>query len=278
VCLKVCAVTWRELARFHQGSSKPALQDPTLEPLQNLVIWAGPVSAANLAGAALPAPARVLTVNHGDGGIGSTAFGNLGRRFGGDLAEFCGSRGVDLDRCQTVTLAAFSAGFALLETFLRNPDSAARVDALVAGDAYYTGPNMAVKPGYASFCARAAAGRALAVLSTSAIAGPDYPSSQAALAPLMAPLDLRPVRVPDAIPEPASAVAIGGLYWLRYGTKYGVGRPGHVMHAARVVPAVLSAMVTPYLQNRAGLDGKDPSGAGAALAAAGLIVALTENL
>lgn len=249
-----------------------------MEPLQNLVIWCGPVSAANLAGAALPAPSRVLTINRGDGGIGSTAFGNLGRRFGGDLAELCGSRGVDLDRTATVTLAAFSAGFALVETILRNPESAPRVDALVAGDAYYTGPEMTVKPGYREFCGRAAAGRALAVLSTSGIGGPNYPSSQAAVGRLLEGLGLEPVPAPEAIPPPDSAAGLGGLYWFRYGVKYGAGASAHSMHATRVAPAVLSTMVTPYLQRLAGIEGRAPSSAGAALAAAGLIAAIAETL
>ena len=243
-----------------------------MDPSQNLVIWAGPVSAQNLSGAALPVPARVLTVNEGVGGVGSTAFGDLGRRYDGSLAELCAARGVDLDRCRTVTLCCFSAGFALVELLLRNEQSAARVDALVAGDGYYTSAAMNVKPGYLAFCRRAAEGRALAVLSTSGIGGPSYPSSQEAVGKLLAGFDLVAAAPPASVPAPESALGRGGLLWLRYGAKYGLGKSAHVMHATRVVPGVLSDLVTPYLQEREGVGGRAPKGAGAALAAAGLII------
>ena len=244
----------------------------------NLVLWCGPVSAANLAGAALPVPSRVVTIDRGIGGIGSTAFANLGRRHDGNLAELLSSRGVDLDDCATVTLACFSAGFGLVELLLRNETSRARVDALVAADGYYTGRAMTPKPGYLAFCQRAAERRALAVLSTSGIEGPTYPSAQTAVGRLLEGFELEPAQAPTNIPPPQSAVGRGGLLWLRYGDRYGLGRKAHTMHATKIAPGVLSALVTPYLQHRAGLDDSGPSSAELALAAAGLVIVASEAI
>jgi len=244
----------------------------------NLVLWCGPVSAANLAGAALPVPSRVITIPRGDGGIGSTAFANMGRRFDGNLRELLSSRGVDLDECATVTLACFSAGFGLVELLLRNDASRARVDALVAADGYYTSPAMVPKPGYLAYCKRAAERRALAVLSTSSIGGPTYPSAQEAVGKLLEGFELEPTEAPTNIPPPQSAVGRGGLLWLRYGGKYGFGKTGHSMHATKVAPGVLSSLVTPYLQHRAGLSESGPSSAELALAAAGLVIVASEAL
>lgn len=249
-----------------------------MNPLLHLVIWAGPVSARNLAGAALPVPSRVLTINSGVGGTGSTAFANLGRRYDGSLFELCASCGVDLDACATVTLACFSAGHGLVEQLLRNEQSRARIDALVAGDGYYTSRAMAPKPGYLWYCARAFDRRALCVLSSSSIEGPTYPSCQQAVGKLLEAFPLEPARVPTNIPAPEDARGAGGLLWLRYGAKYGLGPKAHTMHATRVVPGVLTSLVTPYLQQRTGADGIEPSSAAAALAAAGLIIVASDTL
>ena len=248
-----------------------------MQPSTNLVLWCGPVSASNLAGAALPAPARVLTISEGVGGIGSTAFANLGRRYEGDLGELLAARKVDLDSCATVTVAGFSAGHGLIEVLLRNSRSAARIDALVAADCYYTGAGRGAKPGYHAYCERAAARKALCVLSTSGIGGPSYPSAEQAVGVLLEDFPLRPVDPPPDVPAPASAVGAGGLLWLRYGDKYGLGRKAHVMHATEIAPAVLSTVVTPYLQQRASLEAS-PRSAELALAAAGLIVLASEAL
>jgi hypothetical protein len=220
----------------------------------------------------------VLTVDRGVGGTGSTAFADLGRRFGGDLAELCAARGVDLDACATVTLACFSAGFGLVEQILRHQPSRDRVDALVAGDGYYTSRGAGPKPGYHAFCEQAAERRALAVLSTSAIGGPSYDSAEQAVGVLLGGFELEPARVPATVPPPESAVGRGGLLWLRYGDRYGLGASAHTMHATRVAPGVMTALVTPYLQQRAGLGEAIPHSAAAALAAAGLIIVASEAL
>lgn len=218
----------------------------------HLLIWAGPVSQSNLRSARLPAGTEIVTVNEGDGGISSTAFSRLGARVR-SLAGLLVDRGVsiELTRCETVTLAGFSAAHGLFEQLLRDPTTFARVDALAAFDAYYTGADLTVKRGYRAFCDRAAQGRALAVLTTSDTGGPNYPSAQAAVAELVKGLPLRERPPPPRIPPPQSTRTAGGLIWLDY-----AGRYKHVQHATEIAPRVLSEIVTPYLEGRR--DGSSP--------------------
>ncbi len=239
----------------------------------DLVIWCGPVSTSNLKTARLPAGARVVTVNRGAGkdpkapNIGSSNFELLASQVGGSLRTLLDQRGVDLDTCGTVTLAGFSAGWGLMEPLLRGTDGA-RVDVLYAADAYYTGPGRQVKPGYRAFLERAAAGRALAILTTSNIAGPNYPSSAAAVEKLTEGLGLEPITLGPELPRPERAVGKLGAIWADYG-----GQPfKHVGHATKLAPLYFSHVVTPYLERRA-LPGASGAGDGAleALAALGLL-------
>lgn len=240
---------------------------------QDLVIWCGPVSPANLKTARLPAGARVVTINRGAGkdpkapNSGSSNFELLASQVGGSLRTLLDQRGLDLDAFRSVTLAGFSAGWGLMEPLLRGTDGA-RVDVLYAADAYYTGPGRQVKPGYRAFLERAAAGRALAILTTSHVAGPNYPSSAAAVEKLTEGLDLAPLSLAPEIPRPERAVGKLGAIWADYGTE-----PfKHVGHATKLAPLFFSHVVTPYLERRA-LPGA--SGAGdstlEALAALGLL-------
>lgn len=240
---------------------------------QDLVIWCGPVSPANLKTARLPAGARVVTINRGAGkdpkapNSGSSNFGLLASQVGGSLRTLLDGRGVDLDAFRSVTLAGFSAGWGLMEPLLRGTDGA-RVDVLYAADAYYTGPGRQVKPGYRAFLERAAAGRALAILTTSHVAGPNYPSSAAAVEKLTEGLPLAPLSLAPELPRPERAVGKLGCIWADYGSE-----PfKHVGHATKLAPLFFSHVVTPYLERRA-LPGA--SGAGdstlEALAALGLL-------
>jgi hypothetical protein len=232
------------------------------------VIWSGPVSASNLAGARLPLPSKIVTVNQGAaGGIGSSSFSALGRN-AGSVRELLAKRGVDLDDCASLTLAGFSAAHGLIEVLLRDPETLERVSALVATDAYYTGGAGRVKEGFAAFAAKAAAGKRLAVFSSSPIAGAGYPSCTDSLGPLMDRFDLAPVRV-KLDPQPARAFRRRGLWWLQYDQ----GPPdGHVMHAKQVAPEILSEIVAPYLSAWAATSSRSDA---LALVAALILIAVS---
>lgn len=214
----------------------------------HLILWLGPVSSAYLSGARLPAPSRIVTINHGpNGGIGSSSFSALGKDVR-SARELLGRHSVDLDECETLTIAGFSAAHGLIEILMRDEETRERCIALVAADAYYTGATAAIKPGYDAFCRLAVAGEKLAVFSSSPIAGPTYPSCTDSLAPLMGQFELRPVSV-TLDPPPAESFRAGGLWWLQYAE----GPPkGHEMHAKQVAPAVLTHFVAPILAPRTG--------------------------
>lgn len=239
---------------------------------QDLVIWCGPVTAGNLKTAKLPDGARVLVIGKGiskdpkSPAIGSSHFEALGASVGGSLRTLLDQRQLDLDGFRSVTLAGFSAGWGLMEPLLRGTD-AGRVDVLYAADAYYTGPGRQVKPGYRAFLERAAGGRALAILTTSNIAGPTYPSSAAAVEKLVEGLDLAPMQLAPELPRPVRALGRAGAVWCDYG-----GEPfKHVGHATKLAPLFFSHVVTPFLERRA-LPGAGGAGDSVveALAALGL--------
>lgn len=244
----------------------------------DLVIWCGPVSPQNLKTARLPDGARVVTIGRGAGkdpkapNTGSSNFELLATQAGGSLRTLLDQRGVDLDAFRTVTLAGFSAGWGLMEHVLRGTDGA-RVDVLAAFDAYYTGPTKTPKPGYRAFLERAAAGRALAVLTTSPIAGPNYPSASAAVGALVEPFDIEPLMLPPELPRPESARGRLGLIWADYPKE-----PfKHVGHATKLAPLYFSHVITPYLERRAlpGAAGAAGDSALEALAALGLLWAVS---
>lgn len=241
---------------------------------QDLVIWCGPVSASNLKTAKLPSGARLLVIGKGvspnpeSTAIGSTHFEALGSSVGGSLRTLLDQRGIDLDAFRSVTLAGFSAGWGLIEHLLRGTD-AGRVDVLLASDAYY---GRAVKPGYRAFLERAAGGRALAVLTTSTIAGPTYPSATAGVEKLVDGLGLEPIQLSPELPRPVRALGKLGAVWCDYGLE-----PfKHVGHATKLAPLYFTHVVTPYLERRA-LPGAGGVGDGIAeaLAALGLMWALS---
>lgn len=241
---------------------------------QDLVIWCGPVTAANLKTAKLPSGARLLVIGKGvspnpdSPATGSTHFEALGSSVGGSLRTLLDQRGLDLDAFRSVTLAGFSAGWGLIEHLLRGTD-AGRVDVLYAADAYY---GKAVKPGYRAFVERAAGGRALAILTTSTIAGPTYPSATAGVEKLVEGLGLEPMTLAPALPRPARALGKLGAVWCDYGLE-----PfKHVGHATKLAPLFFTHVVTPYLERRA-LPGAGGVGDGVAeaLAALGLFWVLS---
>lgn len=244
----------------------------------HLLIWCGPVTAANLKTAELPIGARVVVINQGVGAagkatggqpIGSSHFAALGAQHGGSLRSLLASKGIKLDDCRTVTLAGFSAAHGLIESLLRGPE-AGRVDVLLAADAYYTSPGFELKRGYRAHVERAAQGQALAILTASGTAGPTYPSGADAIrkSGLFAGLDAGPATLPPGIPEADAVQRAGAAMFCDYGRRY-----AHGQHATKLAPLFVTHLVTPFL-NRGGAppnDTSDPA-ALAALAALGLAV------
>jgi hypothetical protein len=221
------------------------------------VLWCGPISARTLPADLFPPGSHVLTVNEGDGGIGSSAFARLGERYG-SLETLARAHRLELGDFDRVIIASFSAGWGLVEKLLQ--DDPTLPDVLLAADSYYTGSGLGRKPGYAALCERAARGEALAVLSCSTIAGPGYPSSDAGLEALLAPLELEPLPDPPlpystTLPRPEETLGRASLLWLRYGT-----RLEHAQHATRLAPELVRALVTPYLEGRAPPGASPPLG------------------
>lgn len=206
-----------------------------------IVLWTGPISAQMMA-PAVPPGCRLVTINAGaNGKIGSTAFAQLGSSYGGDLAAVLKSRGVTLG-AEPVVLAAFSAGWGLVETILaRDPT---RPAALLAADAYYTGAGVGRKPGFAAFCALAAAGQKLAVFTTSPIAGATHPSAEEAVGALLAPFGMQPCSPPPGLgePRPEAVVCQRGIVWARYSRALGHGKHGSVLAQQWMRAAVLPYM------------------------------------
>lgn len=240
------------------------------KPVMHIVIWSGPVSAAHLKSARMPAGALVTTIGEGVGGIGSSHFAALAAKYGDSLRALLAARGIDLDAACTVTLAGFSAAHGLIERLLRGPESA-RVSALLAADAYYTSTALAPKVGYRAFIERAAAGGALALMTTSTTAGATYPSASEATGALVAGMSLAPVEVRPPLPEPDRAEGRRGFLWADYGQRF-----THREHAVKLAPLYFSHVVTPYLARlAAGESAPEGGGAFEAIAALGLLWGLT---
>lgn len=213
----------------------------------HLLVFAGPVAQETLAKASIPG-VRIELANRGAGGrVSSSAFEALYAESGG-LLGWLADRGVfePERRFRSVSLGAFSAGHGFVERAARELEPAA----LVAFDGYYTSASLVRKPGYLAAARRAAAGEALALFTTSVTAGPNYPSSDAAVGALLADIPMVARRPPSGVPSGAEALVNGGLVWLRYGD-----RLSHGEHATRVAPRALETMLAPYLDRRNGSDG-----------------------
>lgn len=196
----------------------------------------------------MPARTRILALNEGeDGSQSSTAYELLGARLARNHRERLAKlAGVDpVSDLESLTLAAFSAGWGFVEHVLRAPGPLP--DAVLAADAYYTNHSLRPKPGYRELAEHAAAGRTLAVFTTSDAAGAKHPSAKIAVAALLEGIELEPRRAPAPVPTPARALGTGGLLWLHYP---GARAVDHSRHATHIAPAVLSHIVAPYLEAR----------------------------
>ncbi len=219
-----------------------------------LAIWCGPVqgSTLELAKWSVSPPPRVVTVNSGVGGkIGSSAFAALGAEYkakgGTPLRGLLAAHSIAVDIADPILLFGFSAAHGLIESILATPEDAARVRAVGAFDAYYTSPALTPKPGYLAFLKRAAAGDAGMVMTSSHIAGPDYPSGADAARALVGASGVRLeyLNPSEGTVGPAtceSANQAGAFEWFVYKNRSGGVNAGadlrasHVQHATVLAP------------------------------------------
>lgn len=191
-----------------------------------VVLWFGPVTAANLSGA-LPAGWRLSVHNRGaGGGLGSSAFVDEISAFR-DWANTLGldpltALGVRDEPC---VMAGFSAAHGAHEPILARV--AARRDERLAGlfgfDAYYTSYIKAPKPGHLAWLSwvRDDARGRVATFTTSTHAGADHPSASASFRPLATALGMQPrSTVPPFGARPERAYGVGSIRWFDYASTY----------------------------------------------------------
>lgn len=217
------------------------------------LLWVGPVSAANLAGVQLPPGVALYVLNKAPGGIASSAF----RAWAAELRTLDGAlAAAGAPRFVPVYLAGFSAGGAFVDEILKTSANDPRLRLALGADAYYTMHTdyPQVKDGWLRAGKRARAGGGLTViLTTSAVAGPDYYSASKSTEPLRSALGLRggaasPPWAHVAGVSPLMFTRNGGAFLIDYGERFGKLQAGHVAQATKVAPAMLSA----YFSNRTG--------------------------
>lgn len=224
------------------------------------ILWMGPVSAANLKLLKLPVGFSVVTINKGmpqraptPGGappeIASDAFRALGESFGDDpLGGLLSQHGRAAE--DFVLLASFSAGHGLLEYILNKHGAYdPRISGVLAADSYYVSQadanSLTPKPGFTAWGLRSIQTGAPLWLTSSATAGPNYPSCSESILGLSTVLQLTAREPPKEMPRPggckgrAGPEGDGGVYWLDYGAKY-----PHVKHATSLAPVALTAWLS----------------------------------
>ena len=219
--------------------------------MSDLMIWCGPVEQRNLAGVKWQRPTGVYTV----GGVGSDYFSGLGRSLApgivGKLAnKWCAQVNPPRPAPDRIAMASFSAGHGLIEVTCQEPASLSQLRAICACDSYYVGTQGQIKPGYKAACERAVAGDMLVILTTGASGGllpngKPFPSSREAFAPLADELALTEIPWPEQagnVPAPERLRGRGLCFWLDYGKRF-----KHEEHALKIAPAVMTAMVAPYM-------------------------------
>ena len=142
--------------------------------MTSLLLWTGPVQALDLRSVVWRSPVDLLVISHGpSGGYGSSSFSDLARvstdSAGHILPMLLAHGHVDLSAYDHVAVAGFSAAHGLMAPLLLADGD--RFEAAVCLDACFSDPARLVKPGYASFGARAARGEKLFVMTASAGGG-----------------------------------------------------------------------------------------------------------
>jgi hypothetical protein len=238
----------------------------------NLIAWVGPVSSSNLG--PVPSTAKLATVNRGiGGGIGSTDFRMLATLDGYPLERAAKSAGIHWDDVERLIILGFSAAHGWMDPVLREARYRERIVLVGACDAYFTNALLARKTGYAAAAADAIDGKYPFVMTSSPVAGPDYPSGNAAVAAFVAPFALEQRDVPTWCPPGAlagQAQGSGLFTWIPYDNAGGNLKHAHVKHATEVAPALLSAVGAPLLAASG-----DGSGGGGVAALIGIAAALS---
>lgn len=204
----------------------------------SVLLWLGPVTRENLAGA-LPAGWRLVVHNRGmGGGLGSSALALAPNDpFPLAFRDWAMTLGLDplselgVGPSEPCVMAGFSAAHGAHEPILARVTLRrdARLVGLFGFDAYYTSWIKTPKPGHLawlSWVRDEPLGR-VATFTTSSHAGADHPSATASFRPLATMLDMRPsAHVPPFGHRPERASELGSIRWYEYGLSY-----KHVEHA-----------------------------------------------
>lgn len=248
------------------------------------VYWTGPVSPHNLDAVKWSAPTHVVVVNKGVCSKGDTkcvswtSFTDLAKSLPGNKLAALDAAASAPGPFATRTLCGFSAGGAFLEALLADKQTAPSIDAVLGLDCFYFKGD---SPGLLAFAQRAAAGKALMVLTTSGSPDAGFLTPSEAVKPFVEKLGASTLSDSDAdaavgamTPRPVLVQKVGRFYHLAFGTMV-----GHVDQARRVGPAVLQAIVSPQMAQQGGMGDGLPAPGGnrwlqAAAGAALLTVAI----
>lgn len=193
-------------------------------------------------------------------GAGSTHFVNLATSLrdgdGRILPRLLSRYAKGIGSIDKVALAAYSAGWGLLEMVARDDADRARISAYVLSDACFGGG----KRGYEKFAADAARGERLMVASTAHTTPGSYPSGRESWSMVWEQVQQstgrRPSRVSPESPAPAASGGwwrMGELYWGDYtqpGSKRNQGNDlSHEQHHY-LAPELWQAYLAPYLAGR----------------------------
>ncbi|WP_437638365.1 hypothetical protein [Sorangium sp. So ce854] len=215
------------------------------------VVWLGPVSAAQVAGAEL---AGVPVVHRTCTGDGSPSCGQIADGWlDGEGRRLPGCRRALRLPAGPLVLAGFSAGGHIVKRLLADPRDRAEVAAVVLADATYTtewadrAHALAAPIGsLVDYAAEAAGGARLFVATASSAPNKQHPTGTQTLAAVARELGSR-VRVEEdalaGLPAPERRWEGGGVHLLDYGARY-----THAAHATELAPKVWAALVRPWFE------------------------------
>lgn len=159
----------------------------------------------------------------------------------------------NVDRIDKVALAAYSAGWGMLDIVTRNDADRARISALMLSDACFGGG----KKGYQKFAPEAARGDKLMVVSTAHTTPGSYPSGRESWSMVwdhtQEVTGKRPRRVSPKSPAPPASGgwwSMGDLYWGDYtqpGSKRNQGNDLTHEEHHYLAPELWQAYLAPYL-------------------------------
>lgn len=211
-----------------------------------VVVWLGPVSAAQVKGASVPGVPTVNLTCTGDGSpnCGQIADGWLssGRRLPGLLS----GRGVDVT-AQAV-MGAFSAGGSAVKRILTNQQDRDQVTAVLLADATYTTTEGA-PAGFVEYGVEASSPSSGKMLVATASSAPNknWPTGAQTLEMMRQAIETRTGRSFEPVtigttPAPVSAMRLGNVVFADFGSKV-----THPEHATKIAPQIWSSMLLPWL-------------------------------